>query len=199
MWSVWGGSDQIKASKVKAMYPERSYLRSCAYFDYYIFFYLVVFYFLFKHSCYLCLNRMIKTQQKIRDGGSWRWEEKKKKTEMRRETSVWVRGVGKEACIGVGVGDIVKVGGLRRTKAKKDKKRQTPHCSFVPTSQRCSLPCGGLEDTDLPPKTCLPSPHTPVHNHPHTPPSAIVPIPVSPDLLHSPLHMDKWLGPGPAK
>lgn len=24
--------------------------------------------------------------------------------------------------------------------------------------------------------------------------SAIVPIPVSPDLLHTPLHMDKWLG-----
>lgn len=28
---------------------------------------------------------------------------------------------------------------------------------------------------------------------------AIVPIPVSPDLLHSLLHIDKWLGPGPAQ
>lgn len=41
---------------------------------------------------------------------------------------------------------------------------------------------------------------TPSHTHSITPLSAIVPIPVSPDLLHTPLHMDKWLGltwPGP--
>ena len=32
-----------------------------------------------------------------------------------------------------------------------------------------------------------------------TPLSAIFPIPVSPDLLHSPLHRDKWLGPASAQ
>lgn len=66
------------------------------------------------------------------------------------------------------------------------RKRQTPVSSFVPASLRCSLPSGGLEDTD-PPFLCTHSITL----------SAIVPIPVSPDLLHSPLHMDKWLGPGP--
>lgn len=45
-----------------------------------------------------------------------------------------------------------------------------------------------------------PPKHTHTRAHSTSPLSAIVPIPVSPDLLHSPLHTDKWLGlarPGP--
>ena len=72
-------------------------------------------------------------------------------------------------------------------KDKRQKKGQNPASFFVPASQRCSLPSGDLEDTQPPPLKPTP------------PLSAIVPIPVSPNLLHSPLHMDKWPGLSPGQ
>lgn len=90
------------------------------------------------------------------------------------------------------VGDIAKEGGFRRAKGKRQKKYKLLLAPLF------------LHPSDVPFllvvwKTLTPSP-SPSHTHSVTPLSAIAPIPVSPDLLHSPLHMDKWLGlawPGP--
>lgn len=79
--------------------------------------------------------------------------------------------------------------GPNEPRGGRRKKDKLLLASFVPVSLQCSLPSGG-PDPASPPHPPTPSPH---------PLSAIVPIPVSPDLLHSPLHMDKWLGRGPAQ
>lgn len=96
-------------------------------------------------------------------------------------------------CICMGVGDIAREGGFRRAKGKKTKKKD-----------KLLLAPLFLHPSDVPFlrvvwKTLTPPPPQP-NTHSITPLSAIVPIPVSLDLLHSPLHMDKWLGlawPGP--
>lgn len=80
-----------------------------------------------------------------------------------------------------------KGGRIQKSQRTKDKKKgQNPASFFVPASQRCSLASGDLEDTHPPLK-------------PTPPLSAIVPIPVSPNLPHSPLHMDKWPGLSPGQ
>lgn len=94
-------------------------------------------------------------------------------------------------CICMGVGDASREGGFRGARGKKTKKKDklllAPlflHPSDVP------FPLVVWKTLTL----------TPSNTHSITPLSAIVPIPVSPDLLHSPMHMDKWLGltwPGP--
>lgn len=141
---------------------------------------------LFDYNLFLSNSNFAQDDQNQKENKGWEGLMIKKRRQ--RKISVWARGVrikrggGKEGgCIWVGFRDIARVGGFKGGK----KKRQTPASFFVPASPRCSLLSGGLEDTDWPlPTLCI------------TPSllSAIVPIPVSPDLLHSPLHMDKWLG-----
>lgn len=87
-----------------------------------------------------------------------------------------------------------KGGRIQKSQGKKDKKKD-----------KLLLAPLFLHPSDVPFlrvvwKTLTPPPQP--NTHSITPLSTIVPIPVSLDLLHSPLHMDKWLGlawPGPAQ
>lgn len=87
---------------------------------------------------------------------------------------------------------MAKEGGSTKT-PKKDKLLTNP-LFWDPSNDAFLLV---VSETMNPPSFC----NTHTQPTPTQPPntlqpllSAIVPIPVSPDLLHTPLHMDKWLG-----
>lgn len=132
----------------------------------------------------LCPNRMIKTQEKGEDRAEFGIFKKKRLEEDKCVSRGHVDGKREEGSVYLSVcWDIVRVGMLRRgEKDKKEKKLLVtplfPHPSNTPFLLV-------VWKTLTPPPLLL---HT--SQSPPTPPSAIVPIPVSLDLLHSPLHMD---------
>lgn len=128
----------------------------------------------------LCPNRMIKTQEKGEDRAEFGIFKKKRLEEDKCVSRGHVDGKREEGSVYLSVcWDIVRVGMLRRgEKDKKEKKLLVtplfPHPSNAPFLLV-------VWKTLTPP---TPSAHFTI------PPSAIVPIPVSLNLLHSPLHMD---------